>query len=326
MSATFRYDVAAIGNALVDVVSRTDDDFLQKHAIDKGTMTLVDAERSAAIYKNLGPAIETSGGSAANTAAGIASFGGRPAFMGKVHADQFGTVFKHDLESQGVHFATPLMNEGDPTGRCLVLVTPDAQRSMCTYLGSAVSFGPEDVEEDIIAASDIVYLEGYLFDRPQAKAGFRHAAKLAHQHGKRLALSLSDPFCVNRHREDFRNLVRDEVDILFANQHEIEALYETQDLNAAVATARGECGIVVATRGEKGAIIAQGKELVEVPAVPPVKLVDTTGAGDLFAAGFLFGLTQGRDLAQSGMLGARAASEVISDYGPRPRRALREVA
>lgn len=332
------FDVCAIGNALVDVIANTDDAFLETHNIAKGAMTLIDAERAAQLYDMIGPAVEISGGSAANTVAGVASFGGKPAYMGKVKADQLGSIFRHDMHAMGVHFATPQAPErrksvkpvsverrgGAPTGRCLILVTPDAQRSMSTYLGAAVEFGPNDVQLDVVKDSQITYLEGYLFDPPAAQKAFKLAAKTAREAGRQIALTLSDPFCVERHRAAFLTLIRKETDILFANQNEIMALYETTDFDTAVAAARAHCKIVVATRSEKGAVIAAGKETFQIPAVK-TKVIDTTGAGDLFAAGFLFGYTQGKDLAECGRLGALAAAEVISHYGPRPQKPLKEL-
>ncbi|MER2519205.1 MAG: adenosine kinase [Bdellovibrionales bacterium] len=336
------YDVCAIGNALVDIIAESTDDFLKEHNIAKGSMTLSDAERSATLYDTIGPAVEVSGGSAANTVAGIASFGGTAAFMGKVKADQFGAIFRHDLHAHGVHFATPPVTEerrqvirdttpdrraGAPTGRCLILVTPDAQRSMVTYLGAAVEFGPEDIQDDILRDSRVTYLEGYLFDPPEAKKAFHLAARIVREAGRTLALTLSDTFCVDRHRAEFLELIHGKVDLLFANQSELLSLCQTNDLQTALAQARGlgDNKIIVTTRSEKGAIIMRGQETVEVPAIAVDKVVDTTGAGDLFAAGFLFGLSRGQSLAESGHLGATAAAEVISHYGPRPQQKLKDL-
>jgi sugar/nucleoside kinase (ribokinase family) len=320
------FHVAAIGNALVDIIADASDDFLKAHQISKSAMTLIDAERAASLYAAIGPAVEMSGGSAANTVAGIASLGGKAAFMGKVNADQLGGIYRHDLQAQGVHFATPpSATTGTPTGRCLILVTPDAERSMNTFLGAAVEFGPADVDAETIRNSSITYLEGYLFDPPEAKKAFRLAAAIARQAKRRMALTLSDVFCVERHRAEFLDLIKSDVDILFANQNELLALYETHDLNKAIESARAHCQISVTTRSAEGAIIASGSETIEVPAVPVAKLVDTTGAGDLFAGGFLFGLTQGKSLAEAGHIGAIAAAEVISHYGPRPQRGLAEL-
>jgi sugar/nucleoside kinase (ribokinase family) len=319
------FHVAAIGNALVDIIADSTNDFLKTHNVSKSTMTLINTARAEQLYAALGPAVEMSGGSAANTVAGIASLGGKAAFMGKVKADQLGAIFRHDLQSQGVHFATPPADVGTPTGRCLILVTPDAERSMNTYLGAAVEFGPGDIDAATLCSARITYLEGYLFDPPHAKAAFRHAASIVREAGRQLALTLSDVFCVERHRAEFLDLIKNDVDILFANQNELLALYETKDLNQAIDFARAHCKIAVTTRSAKGAIIAAGKETVEVPAIPVAKLVDTTGAGDLFAAGFLYGITHEKSLAEAGHIGAIAAAEVISHYGPRPQRALKEM-
>lgn len=329
------FDVCAIGNALVDVIADASDEFLKTHGIAKGAMTLIDAERAGMLYDMIGPAVQISGGSAGNTVAGIASLGGHPAYMGKVKADQLGAIFRHDMHAQGVYFATPPLPErrrdikevtvdrrqGAPTGRCLILVTPDAQRSMNTYLGAAVEFGPEDVQPQVIKDSQITYLEGYLFDPPEAKKAFRLAAKIVHEAKRQLSLTLSDVFCVERHRGEFLDLIKNEVNILFANQNELMALYKTNDLQTAINSVRDHCGIAVTTCSEKGAIIAIGHQTIEIPAVP-AKVVDTTGAGDLFAAGFLYGLTQGRDFDEAGRMGAIAAAEVISHYGPRPQKKL----
>lgn len=333
------YDVCAIGNALVDIISDATEDFLREHGIAKGAMTLIDAERAGILYDLIGPAVEMSGGSAANTVAGLASLGGRPAYMGKVKADQLGAIFRHDMHAHGVYFATPpaperrreireVTNErrgGAPTGRCLILVTPDAQRSMSTYLGAAVEFGPDDIQADVIRDSRVTYLEGYLFDPPEAQKAFHLAAKIARESSRQIALTLSDVFCVERHRAGFIDMIKNEVDILFANQNELLALYETKDLDTAITTARADCKIVVTTRSEKGSIIASGNETAEVAAEPVAKVVDTTGAGDLYAAGFLYGLARGKSLAESGRLGAIAAAEVISHYGPRPQKELKRL-
>jgi sugar/nucleoside kinase (ribokinase family) len=333
------FDVCAIGNALVDVIADAGEDFLKAHKIAKGAMTLIDAERAAQLYDMIGPAVEMSGGAAANTVAGIASLGGHPAYMGKVKADQLGAIFRHDMHALGVHFATPPAPErrhdiqsvpmdrrgGAPTGRCLILVTPDAQRSMSTYLGAAIEFGPGDIQPDVVKNSQVTYLEGYLFDPEDAKKAFFEAAKLAHQAGRQLSLNLSDVFCVERHRAEFLELVKNEVDILFANQNELLALYETKDLKKAIDRARAHCKIAVTTRSEKGAIIAAGAETIEIPAEPAAKVVDTTGAGDSFAAGFLYGLTQKRPLKECARMGAICAAEVIGHYGPRPQQSLKDL-
>lgn len=319
------FDVCAVGNAIVDIIAGGDDAFLRDNGIKKGVMTLVDGERAAELYKRVGPAVETSGGSAANTAAGIASLGGSPAYIGKVQDDQLGSIFRHDMNAAGVRFATPSLKEGPATAHCIIIVTPDAQRSMNTYLGACVELSASDVDPDIIRGSEITYLEGYLFDKPPAQAAFRFAAEVAHSAERRLALTLSDPFCVNRHRDAFLDLVQSEVDILLANEHELMALYQAKTFEEAMASARKQCDIVVGTRGAAGAVIANGDETVTIAAEPVLKVVDTTGAGDSFAAGFLYGLTHGHDLATSGKIGAIAAAEVISHYGPRAQRPLKEL-
>jgi sugar/nucleoside kinase (ribokinase family) len=333
------YDVCAIGNALVDVIADATEEFLLEQHITKGAMTLIDAERAGTLYDVIGPAVQMSGGSAANTVAGVASCGGRPAYMGKVKADQLGAIFRHDMHAQGVYFATTQTTErrveirdvsverrkGAPTGRCLILVTPDAQRSMNTYLGAAIEFGAEDVQADVVKDSQVTYLEGYLFDPPEAKKAFHLAAGIARDNGRKLALTLSDVFCVDRHRTEFLDLIKNKVDILFANQNELMALYQTKDLGEAIATARSQCKLVVTTRSEKGAVITASAATFEINAAPVAKVVDTTGAGDLYAAGFLYGLTHGASLADAGHMGALAAAEVISHYGPRPQKKLKDL-
>jgi sugar/nucleoside kinase (ribokinase family) len=289
-------------------------------------MTLIDTARAEKLYAAIGPAVEMSGGSAANTVAGVASLGGMAAYLGKVNKDQLGAIFRHDLLAQGVHFALPENAEAiHPTGSCIILVTPDAERSMNTYLRAAVEFSVRDVDAATLQQADVTYLEGYLFDPPKAKEAFYHAAKIVHASGNKLALTLSDSFCVERHRADFRALVQNDIDILFANEHELRALYQTQDLQQAIDMARTQCTIVVTTRSEKGALAAIGNHLVEIAAVPVPKAVDSTGAGDLFAAGFLFGITQGKDLAEAGHIGAIAAAEIIGHYGPRPQVPLKSL-
>lgn len=319
----FAYDLCAIGNALVDIIVSTDDAFLQANQIAKGAMTLVDEEASAALYSRAGTAVElSSGGSAANTIVGAAALGAHCAYLGKVGQDQFGDVFTHDLRAQKVRFATQ-PSPDLATGRCLILVTPDAQRSMSTYLGAAVEFAPEDVDAALIQKSTITYLEGYLFDKPAARQAFVKAAELAHDAGGKVALTLSDVFCVTRHREAFLELVRGGTDILFSNECELKELYKTQDVRAALAAVREHTDIAIVTRGAQGALIAAGDQTYEIPAHPVASVVDTTGAGDLFAAGFLYGLTQSLGIPDCGRIGAIAAAEVISHYGPRPQRNLR---
>ncbi len=316
-------DVCAMGNAIVDVIVECDEVFLEAQGIAKGAMTLIDEQQAAALYKKMGPAIEMSGGSAANTAVGIASLGGAPSYIGKVKNDQFGTIFCHDMQASGVVFSTPPLQEGPSTAQCLILVTPDAQRSMNTYLGACVDFFPEDVDVELVAKAQVTYLEGYLFDKPKAQEAFYLAAKTVHEANRSLALSLSDTFCVDRHRDGFLKLVHDEVDFLIGNEMELISLYQTSSFEEAMEKARQQCSIVVGTRSEKGAVIVSGEETHIIQAEKAESVLDTTGAGDLFAAGFLYGVTHGHDWAMSGRLGAIAAAEIISHYGPRPQRNLK---
>jgi sugar/nucleoside kinase (ribokinase family) len=330
MSArSFGYGVLGIGNAIVDVVSRCDDGFLEAQGIIKGAMTLIDEARAEALYAAMGPAVEVSGGSAGNTLAAYASLvgpAGPPgAFIGKVRNDQLGAVFAHDIRAAGVAFRTPAAETGPPTARCLILVTPDAQRSMNTYLGASVNLDEDDIDEALVAASAVTYLEGYLFDPPAAQAAFRKAARLAHANGRKVALTLSDPFCVARHRDAFRVLVREEVDILFANEAEILSLYELDRFEDALAAVRAETKIACLTRSEKGSVVVSGEE-VHVIEAERTAVVDTTGAGDAYAAGFLAGHVRGRSLGHCGRLGALAAAEAISHFGARPACSLAALA
>lgn len=318
--------VLGIGNAIVDVLSRSDDGFLAQQGLSKGAMQLIDAGQAESLYQAMGPGVEISGGSAANTIAGLASFGASSAFIGTVNDDQLGGVFRHDITSLGVRFNTPARHDGPPTARCLILVTPDGERTMNTFLGASQNLGPDDVAEQEVANSGMVYLEGYLFDPPAAKEAFYKAARLAHANGGSVALSLSDAFCVDRHRQEFRTLVTDEVDVLFANEVEILSLYETDDFDQAVSAVRQDCGLAALTRGGKGSVIVSGEETHIVPAAAVDKVVDTTGAGDLYAAGFLFGLTHGKALPDCAHLGSLAAAEVISHMGARPETSLKKLA
>jgi sugar/nucleoside kinase (ribokinase family) len=324
--ATPTLDVVGIGNAIVDVLSQADDSFIQQEKLAKGTMALIDEARAHDLYGKMGPGIEASGGSAANTIAGIASLGGKAAYIGKVADDPLGKVFVQDLRATGVRYDTAPLAGGPATARCLILVTPDAQRTMNTFLGASVEFQPVDIDRDLIASAQITYLEGYLFDRHAAKEAFRQAGAIAHQAGRKVSLTLSDPFCVDRHRADFRALIRGQVDILFANEAEICSLYETQDFEKAAAAVRAEAEIAVLTRSEKGAEVVTAKDRVKVPAAPVGKVVDTTGAGDLFASGFLYGFTRGRDMAHCAKLGALCAAEIISHFGARPEAKLADLA
>jgi sugar/nucleoside kinase (ribokinase family) len=315
-------DVVGIGNAIVDVLAHTDDGFLEREGLVKGTMHLVSAEEVHLLYQRMGPAIECSGGSVANSMAGLASLGARCAYVGKLRDDQLGEVFRHDLRALGVAFDTAPATDGPATARCLVLVTPDAKRTMNTYLGACVELGPEDIDPALIRRARITYLEGYLWDPPRAKEAFVKAAKIAHQAGRKVALSLSDPFCVDRHRESFEELVAHHVDILFANDEEVMALYQTADFDAALHAVRGQCEIAALTRSAKGSVVLQGTDVHIVDAEPVDKVVDTTGAGDQYAAGFLYGLSRGYDAYSCGRIGALAAAEVLGHIGARPEVSL----
>jgi fructokinase len=303
-------------------VSRADDAFLSRHDMHKGAMILIDAAAADALYAAMPPGLESSGGSAANTCAVAAGLGARVAYIGKVADDQLGGVFRHDVTASGVHFPTAPLVGGAPTARCLILVTPDGQRTMNTFLGACVTLSEADVDAALVAASAVTYLEGYLFDPPAAQAAFYKAAAAAHAAGRQVALSLSDAFCVNRHRAAFLDLVAGHVDILFANESEITALYERNSFDEAVEAVRGDVGLAVLTRSEAGSVILRGAETAIV-AAEPASLVDTTGAGDAYAAGFLVGLTSGKGLALCGRMGSIAAAEIISHYGARPEADLR---
>jgi sugar/nucleoside kinase (ribokinase family) len=325
--ASTRYDVLGIGNAIVDVIARTEEDFLLKQGMRKGGMALIDAARAEAIYDAMGPAIETSGGSAANTIVGVASLGARAAFIGKVKDDGLGRAFAHDIRAAGVTFTTPPAADGAPTARCYVLVTPDGERTMNTYLGAAQDLRPADIDPDIVAASAILYLEGYLWDPKNAKDAFLKAAKIAHGANRQVALTLSDAFCVDRWRDEFLQLMRSHtVDFIFANEAELQSLYQTSDFNAAVTALRADIDVAVVTRSEKGCLVVGPEGTKAVPAFPVERVVDTTGAGDLFAAGFLSGLARGADDRNCGRLGALAAAEVIQHLGARPEMSLRDLA
>jgi sugar/nucleoside kinase (ribokinase family) len=321
-----RYDVVGIGNAIVDIIGRCDDAFLSKHDLQKGFMRLVDARQVDALYGAMGPGVERSGGSAANTIAGIASFGGSAAFIGRVSDDQFGQVFTHDIRTIGVRYDTPAANGGLPTALCLILVTPDGERTMNTFLGASTELGTAEVDAALIESARVTYLEGYLFDKPEAKEAFKSAARIAKGAGRKTALTLSDAFCVDRHREDFRNLVENGVDILFANEKEITALFEVNSFSEAVAAVKGACEIAVLTRSEAGSVIVTPQSTIDIRPEAVAKVVDVTGAGDLYAAGFLYGLTRSLSLADCGRLGSLAAAEVISHIGARPEKPLKDLA
>ncbi|MFQ6017663.1 MAG: adenosine kinase [Kiloniellaceae bacterium] len=315
-------DVVGIGNAIVDVLARTDESFLAEQGLAKGTMTLIDGKDAEELYARMGPGVEVSGGSAANTLAGLAALGGHGAFIGKVRNDQLGGIFRHDIRATGVFFDTPAATDGPPTARCLIFITPDARRTMGTFLGAAVELGPGDLDAGLIRDAKVTYLEGYLWDAPAAKAAFLDAARMAHEAGRKVALSLSDPLCVDRHRESFRELVRHHVDVLFANEAEIRSLFEVGTFDRALQEVRGRCEVAALTRSARGSVILAGEAVHVVDAAPVDHIVDTTGAGDLYAAGFLYGYTQGRGLYHCGRIGAIAAAEAISHFGARPETPL----
>lgn len=311
-------DVVGIGNAIVDVLTQTDDAFLAEQDLAKGAMTLIDGPRAEQLYEIMGPGVEVSGGSAANTMAGLASLGGRGAFIGKLRNDQLGGIFRHDIRATGIAYDTEAATDGPPTARCLIFVTPDAQRTMGTFLGASVELTPDDLDEEKIRHAKVTYLEGYLWDAPDAKNAFLEAARMAHEAGKKIALSLSDPFCVDRHRESFLDLISGHVDLLFANEVEICSLYQVDSFDQALQEVRGHCEVAALTRSERGSVVLAGGEVHVVDAEAVTKVVDTTGAGDLYAAGFLYGYTQGKNFYDCGRIGAMAASEAISHFGARP--------
>lgn len=316
------FDVVGIGNAIVDVLVQADERFLGDHGLTKGTMALVDEEQAERLYASVGPGLETSGGSAANTLAGIAQLGGRAAFIGRVRDDQLGAIFSHDIRSVGATYTTPAAASGPSTARCLILVTPDAQRTMCTYLGASVNLDPADLDLDLVARAKVLYLEGYLWDSDEAKRAFLAAAEVARRHGGEVALSLSDAFCVDRHRRSFQELVDGHVDLLFANEMEITSLYEANSFEEAAEQVRGRCRVAALTRSEAGSLVLSGEQSIEIAPFRLGELVDTTGAGDLYAAGFLHGHTRGDSLEQCGRLGSLCAGQVVTQLGPRPQASL----
>jgi adenosine kinase len=324
---TLRYDVLGIGNAIVDVIARAEDDFLVEQGMHKGTMALIDEARAQAIYAAMGPAVESSGGSAANTIVGVASFGARAAFVGKVRDDDLGRTFAHDIRAARVAFDTKPASSGPSTARCYIMVTPDGERTMNTYLGAAQDLKPGDIDEAQVASAAVTYLEGYLWDPPQAKEAFVKAAEIAHKSSRRVALTLSDAFCVDRYRTEFLNLIRKgTVDIVFANERELHSLYETADFDSAVRVLRSDAKLAVVTRSEKGCVVVTRDTVESVAAEPVGKVADVTGAGDLFAAGFLVGLARGKDYRTSAGLGGLAAAEVIQHIGARPAVSLKALA
>jgi sugar/nucleoside kinase (ribokinase family) len=321
-----QFDVLTIGNAIVDVIAPVNEDFVLREKLVKGSMNLIDEPRAEQLYSVMGPATETSGGSAGNTAAGIASFGGKAAYIGKVKQDQLGDIFAHDMKAIGVHFATPKPQEGPATARSFILVTPDGERTMNTYLGACVNLNVADVDKVVVEASHVTYMEGYLWDKPEAKEAFRLAAQIARAAGRLTSVTLSDSFCVERHRDSFLDLIKGSIDIVFANESEIKSLYKTDSFSGAVQAIQHDCPLAVLTRSEKGCVVVKGDEHIVVPAHPVTKVIDATGAGDLFASGFLYGYTQGKPLRQCAALGSLAAAEVISHIGPRPAVNLFELA
>lgn len=324
--STSTYDVVAVGNAIIDIIKAVPDSFLAEENIAKDAMTLIDEARADHLTVRMTDAVVAAGGSAANTVTGVASFGGKAGYIGKVADDELGARFTREFRAAGVAFDTPPRPAPPGTARSLIAVTPDGHRSMNTYLGASTLLGPEDIDARVIAAGATLFLEGYLFDRDEAKAAFVRAAEIARSGGRKVALTLSDTFCVDRHRESFRHLVSGHVDILFANEAEILSLYESNDLGAALDAARKACPIVAVTRSAIGSLIAAGAQTLEVQAFPVANVVDTTGAGDQYAAGFLFGYARGRALPECGVLASLAAAEVISHIGPRPEESLRALA
>ena len=318
-------DVVGIGNAIVDVLVQADERFLDDHGLTKGTMALIDESQAERLYASVGPGLETSGGSAANTLAGIAQLGGRAGFIGRVRDDQLGAIFAHDIRSVGARFDTPSASSGPSTARCLILVTPDAQRTMCTYLGASVGLDSQDLDLDLVRQASVLYLEGYLWDSEEAKRAFIAAAEAARASGGQVALSLSDAFCVDRHRDSFLELVDGHVDILFANEMEITSLYKADSFEAAADQVRGRCKVAALTRSEQGSVILSGDEQLAIEPYRLGDLVDTTGAGDLYASGFLHGYTRGEPLERCGRLGSLCAGQVVTQLGPRPQGSLQEL-
>ncbi|OKL44458.1 adenosine kinase [Pseudovibrio exalbescens] len=323
-----KYDALCIGNAITDVFSHVEDNFLVEQDLHKGAMRLIDTKEALRLYELMGQTVRISGGSAGNTAAGIASLGGKPAYIGKVSNDELGENYGHDMRGSGVHFGTePLAGSDLASGRSMVLITPDGERTMNTYLGAATTLSPADIDKDVVEASAVTYMEGYLWDPEDAKKAFVEASRIAHQADRHVALSLSDSFCVDRFRTEFISLIKEQVvDLLFANEHELKALYETADLDTAIAAVRQDCRLTALTLGSEGAMVISREKTVQVPATPVERIADATGAGDLFASGFLFGLARGYDLSQCGELGCLCAGEVISHVGARPEQGLKALA
>jgi sugar/nucleoside kinase (ribokinase family) len=322
-----RFDALCIGNAICDVFAHVEEDFLLQENLVKGSMRLIDTDEAVRLFDKMGQTVRVSGGSAGNTAAGIASLGGRPAYFGKVAVDELGDSYYHDMNGTGVYFNTPRLHEGKPTARSMILITPDGERTMNTYLGACTEFSPADVDKDVVAAAAVTYMEGYLWDPEEAKKAFLKAAEIAHANGRKVAITLSDSFCVDRYRSEFQGLLSDGVvDLMFANEHELKALYETSDLDSAIAAARQSGALTALTLGKEGAMAIHGDETVKVPAQSVDNVVDLTGAGDLFASGFLFGLARDYKLAEATELGCLCAASVISHVGARPERPLKNIA
>ena len=318
----YEFHVVGIGNAIVDVLAQTEDAFLEENGLTKGAMTIINTETAENLYSKMGSALEVSGGSAANTIAGLAALGGQGAFVGKIQGDQLGDVFSHDIRAIGVHFETKSGITGTPTARSFIFVTPDAERTMQTYLGACVELGPDDIDPELIYKSAVTYLEGYLWDPPSAKEAFLKAAKAAEAAGRKVSLSLSDPFCVDRHRDEFVDLINNHIDILFANEDEIKSLYQVESFDEALQHVRGHCDVAALTRSEKGSVVVAGDKMHVVDAEKVDKVVDTTGAGDAYAAGFLYGYTHEKDLDTCARIGGIAAAESVSHYGARPEADL----
>jgi len=322
-----RFDALCIGNAICDVFAHVEEDFLLQEGLVKGSMRLIETDEAVALFNKMGQTVRISGGSAGNTAAGIASLGGRPAYFGKVAEDELGDSYYHDMNGTGVYYNTPRLREWKPTARSMILITPDGERTMNTYLGACTEFSPSDVDEDVVAAAAVTYMEGYLWDPQEAKKAFLAAAEIAHKHDRKVAITLSDSFCVDRYRDEFTGLLSDGVvDLMFANEHEIKALYQTGDLDTAISAARESGAMTALTLGKEGAMIITPEETAKVPAQPVDNVVDLTGAGDLFAAGFLFGLARDYSLTNAAELGCICASSVIKHVGARPERPLKNLA
>lgn len=319
-------DVVGIGNAIIDLLAHADDQFIVDHKLTKGAMTLIDEQTAEDLYVAMGPATRASGGSAGNTIAGLGSLGAACGYIGKLRDDELGDAYKHDLLASGVRFTTPMATDGPATARCIIFVTSDAERTMNTYLGACVNLTEGDIDEALVASAKITYMEGYLYDEPHAKAAFRRAADIAHAAGRKVSLSLSDSFCVHRHRADFLDLIANRVDILFANDGELLALFETDDLDEALGKIGAMVDLAAVTLGARGSVVVRGGERVDSPAAKVERVVDTTGAGDLYAAGFLYGLTRDLPLAECARIAGLAAAEVISHFGARPEVPLREFA